>query len=157
MKDNHKEAIPPQIVAELQERLAEFIDILRPYTISLTPEERREILKLGDKTLAFGEKAFDYAKANPMLVPPYLDMGMFENDMKDTTGLRVLLATVQQLSMAIDDTIMVAGSEAYTASLTFYNAVKVAANQNVPGAKAIYNELKERFPGRPKKKEEGEE
>ena len=41
----------------------------------------RDILKLGDKTLAFGEKSFDYAKANPMLVPPYLDMGMFENDM----------------------------------------------------------------------------
>ena len=153
MKDNHKEAIPSAVVKEAQNRILEVMEMLQPYVVNLKPEERRDILKLGDKTLAFGEKAFDYAKANPMLVPPYLDMGMFENDMKDTTGLRVLLATVQQLSMAIDDTIMVAGSEAYTASLTFYNAVKVAANQNVPGAKPIYQELQERFPGRPKKKE----
>ena len=153
MKDNHKEAIPSAVVKDAQNRILEVMEMLQPYVVNLKPEERRDILKLGDKTLAFGEKAFDYAKANPMLVPPYLDMGMFENDMKDTTGLRVLLATVQQLSMAIDDTIMVAGSEAYTASLTFYNAVKVAANQNVPGAKPIYQELQERFPGRPKKKE----
>jgi len=157
MRDNHKEAIPPQIVEELQARLVEFIDILSPYTLSLKPEERREMLKMGDKSLAFVEKAYDYAQSNPMLVPPYLDMGMFGIDVKDATGLRVLLMTAQQLSMMIDDTIMVSGSEAYNASLTFYNAVKVAANQNVSGAKAVYKELKERYPGRTTKKEEGEE
>jgi len=156
MKDNHKEAIPPAVVEEAQNRIIEALDLLSPYTVNLKPEERRDILKLGDKSLAFGEKAFDYAKANPMLVPPYLDMGMFENDMKDVTGLRVLLATAQQLSMMIDDTMMVAGSEAYTAALVFYNAVKVAANQNISGAKPIYNELQERYPRRPTKKEKEE-
>jgi hypothetical protein len=41
---------------------------------------------------------------------------------------------------------MVAGSEAYQSSLIFYNAVKAATAQDVPGAKEIYADLKARFP-----------
>jgi TolA-binding protein len=40
-----------------------------------------------------------------------------------------------------------AGSEAYQAALVFYNSVKFAAAQGVSGAKAVYDELKKRFPG----------
>jgi hypothetical protein len=42
---------------------------------------------------------------------------------------------------------MTAGSEAYQAALIFYNSVKIAASQGIPGAKAVYEELKKRFPG----------
>ncbi|MDR1339333.1 MAG: hypothetical protein LBK58_04700 [Prevotellaceae bacterium] len=41
---------------------------------------------------------------------------------------------------------MVAGSEAYQAALVFYNAVKAAAAQDIPGAKEVYSDLKARFP-----------
>jgi hypothetical protein len=43
---------------------------------------------------------------------------------------------------------MVAGSEAYQTALLFYNSVKTAAAQDIPGAKEIYEELKARFPSR---------
>jgi hypothetical protein len=42
---------------------------------------------------------------------------------------------------------MVAGSEACQAALVFYNSVKMAVRQDVPGAKVIYEKLKKRFPG----------
>jgi hypothetical protein len=42
---------------------------------------------------------------------------------------------------------MVSGSEAYQASLIFYNSAKMAARQDIPGAKAVYDELRKRFPG----------
>jgi hypothetical protein len=42
---------------------------------------------------------------------------------------------------------MTAASEAYQAALVFYKSVKIAAAQDVPGAKAVYDELKTRFPG----------
>jgi hypothetical protein len=47
---------------------------------------------------------------------------------------------------------MTAGSEAYQAALVFYKSVKMAAAQDIPGAKAVYEELKTRFPqtGRPR-------
>jgi hypothetical protein len=35
----------------------------------------------------------------------------------------------------------------YQAALVFYKSVKMAAEQNVPGAKTVYEELKARFPG----------
>jgi hypothetical protein len=54
--------------------------------------------------------------------------------------------TARQLSDNIDDTVMVADSEACRAALTFYSAVKAAAAQNIPNAKAMYDDLKARFP-----------
>jgi hypothetical protein len=86
----------------------------------------------------------------------YLPTGIFtqaqfDTDMADATGLRVLNTSARQLADNIDDTAMVAGSESYQASLVFYNAVKVAAAQNVPGAKEVYSDLKNRFPGKKRK------
>jgi TolA-binding protein len=54
------------------------------------------------------------------------------------------------------DTEMTAGSEAYQAALVFYKSVKMAAAQDVPGAKAVYEELKTRFPGGKRKAGETE-
>ncbi|MDR2794032.1 MAG: hypothetical protein LBB61_10300, partial [Treponema sp.] len=72
----------------------------------------------------------------------------FGVDFADAHGLWTLLNTVQQLEEAVDDTEMIAGSEAYQAALVFYKSVKMAAAQDIPGAKAVYEELKTRFPQR---------
>ncbi|MDR3350270.1 MAG: hypothetical protein LBN98_01315, partial [Prevotellaceae bacterium] len=115
--------------------------------LPLTPEERRDLPKMGNKTLSFVEKAIEYARYYPQLRPSYLDMPAFEADVSDATGLRTVHIAAKQLSDDIDDTVMVAGSEAYQASLVFYNAIKAAAAQDVPGAKEVYEDLKARFPG----------
>jgi hypothetical protein len=47
----------------------------------------------------------------------------------------------------VEDTIMVAGSEAYYAALAVYHNVQAAAKQDIPGAKAIYEDLRPHFPG----------
>jgi hypothetical protein len=62
---------------------------------------------------------------------------------------------VQQLEETIDDTEMVAGSEAYQAALVFYKSVKMAVAQDIPGTKAVYKELKTRFPQRGGRREAG--
>jgi GrpB-like predicted nucleotidyltransferase (UPF0157 family) len=80
--------------------------------------------------------------------PSYLNVAAFDTDMADTLGLRVINTTARQLADNINDTIMVAGNEAYQAALVFYNAVKAAAAQDIPGAKEVYDDLKARFPGR---------
>ncbi len=45
---------------------------------------------------------------------------------------------------------LAAGSEVYGAALAYYQAVKGAARARVQGAEAIANDLRERFPGRPR-------
>jgi hypothetical protein len=50
------------------------------------------MLKMGDKSLAFVEKAHDYAAHNPTLAPSYLDMGAFDIDFTDAHGLGALFS-----------------------------------------------------------------
>ncbi|GHU46102.1 hypothetical protein FACS1894190_18160 [Spirochaetia bacterium] len=148
MKENqHVQAIPAEVLTQAQTKANELKTLLAPYMLALTPTERHELPKMGEKTIGFVEKAFDFAKQNPNLCPPYLDMTAFAIDFGDAHGLWTLLTTVQQIHQNIDDTEMAAGSEAYQAALVFYSSVKVAAAQDIPGAKAVYEELKTRFPG----------
>ncbi|MDR1325101.1 MAG: hypothetical protein LBK00_03595 [Treponema sp.] len=153
MKDNqHTQAIPSTVLAQAQTKVDEAKTLLASYLLALTPAERRELPKMGEKTISFVEKAFDFARQNPTLVPPYLNVDAFGADFSDAHGLWALLNSVRQLEEGIDDTEMVAGSEAYQAALVFYQSVKAAAAQDIPGAKAVYEELKTRFPqtGRPR-------
>ncbi|MDR1199533.1 MAG: hypothetical protein LBK94_11095 [Prevotellaceae bacterium] len=146
MEDKHVTPIPPEVLAQAQAKINEVNALLAPYILPLTPDERHDLPKMGDKTLSFVEKANDYAHHYPQLRPSYLDIAAFDVDMTDATGLRTLHISAKQLSDGIDDTSMTAGSEAYQAALVFYNAVKAAAIQDIPGAKEAYNDLKARFP-----------
>jgi hypothetical protein len=74
-------------------------------------------------------------------------MMAFDIDFTDAHGLWPVRNDAQQVYEMLDDTVMASGSESYQAALVFYNAVKAAAAQDVPGAKAVYDELKQRFPG----------
>jgi hypothetical protein len=69
--------------------------------------------KMGEKTLSFVEKAYEFARQNPTLCPQYLDMYLFDIDFADAHGLWTLLNTATQLQENIDDTAMCAGSESY--------------------------------------------
>jgi hypothetical protein len=154
MNDKHLIAIPAEKLAEAQGHIHNAMKVLDPYVLPLTPSERQTLPKMGDKTLSFVEKAFDFATGNPALVPSYLDMASFATDKSDATGLRALLNSSRQLEEYINDTETVAGSEAYQPPLMFYNAVKLLASQDVPGAKAVYEELKKFFHKTRAKKQE---
>ena len=54
---------------------------------------------------------------------------------------------ISQISANLEDTLTLSGSEAYIAALIYYNAVKAAAKNSIPGAKTIYEDLSQRFPG----------
>jgi hypothetical protein len=146
-KNEHGQEIPVEVLKEALTKLNEINTLLSPYELQLTPDERRSMLVMGDKTLGFVEKAYEFAVQNPTLVPAFINMAEFTIDKNDATGLRTLHNTAQQVVEGIADTEMVAGSEAYQTALVIYNSVKIAAAQDVLGAKAVYEELKKRFPG----------
>lgn len=144
--------ISDAMLTEINEKLNALSTSMASVLIfNLTGDERQGLRTMGDKSLAFVEKALEYADKNPALVPAYLDL--FEGK-KDFTLSRHLLGILQQLNTlqrAVEDTMMVTGSEAIDAASVFYNSVKGASRVNVPGSEAIYNDLQKRFPGRPKK------
>ena len=150
--NNHVQVIPKDILTQAQAKIDEAMEVLAPYLLSLTPTERRKIPKTGRKTINFVEKAYDFAKQTPTLVPAYLDIKTFGTDVEGSRSLWTLINSVRQLEQHLCDTEMSAGSEAYQAALKFYNFVKLAASQNLLGAKAVFQTLKTRFPQKGRQK-----
>jgi hypothetical protein len=146
MDNKHSLSIPVDVLSQVQTLVNQAHTLLLPYVTPLTAAERRTLLKMGEKTFSFVEKAHEFAVQNPALCPPYLDMVAFEIDFADAHNLMTLNNSTLQLHEYTDDTSMVAGSEAYQAALVFYSSVKVASAHDVPGAKAVYEELRKRFP-----------
>ncbi len=122
--------------------------------VSLTTSERVEMLKMGDKSMAFVEKAYEYANQYPQMAPNYLDMDGFKADWDAYKYLRNLKQSLLPLMEALDDSTMAAGSEAYQASLLYYQGVKMAAQNNIAGAREMHDDLQKRWPGRPKSSSE---
>lgn len=90
-----------------------------------------------------------YAISNPEFVPAYMNSGDLAIDFANTTGLNPVLKLAEQLSNNLNDTEMVAGSEAYVSALMYYNNAKQGDKNGIPHARSIYEDLQKRFPGRP--------
>lgn len=106
-------------VAALQQKL--------PFLVSLTADERRTMLKLGDKSQAFVQKALKVATQYPEHLPRSLDVEEMRKDVELFDGLQELLLPLGQLLQMLEDTAMVAGSEAYAASLQVYSHTRASA------------------------------
>lgn len=137
--------IPAETITEVNDALATIATALKPYVLALSPEERRELPKMSDKTLPFVDKALDYLSRAPQFAPPYMDVEELQNDMTVYNQLMPLLRQVRILSDNLDDTTMEAGAESYMAALMYYNSVKMAAKMDIPGAKSIADDLSKRF------------
>ncbi len=77
---------------------------------------------------SFVIKAFEYAEANPNLVPPYINVVEWRKDYTYRNALRQVLQIIRPLVESVDDT-------------------EMAAELNVAGAGAIADGLGERFNG----------
>lgn len=143
------------INTQAQTAIQEALEIIKsnlPDLISLTNDERQMLPKMGDKTVAFVNKSLEYAQQNPKVVPNFLDMAEFKKDVDLVNVLFQILAPIQKLAEELDDTIMLAGSEAYLSSRSFYKALKIAIDSGETGLKNIHDDLSARFPGRNLKK-----
>lgn len=146
MENKHVSSIPDEVLTQVKAKIEEAIALVKPHSVIMTAEERGSVLKVGDKTYNFITKVFEYVKTNPEFVPSYLNVGDLEMDVKDADGHVAIVSLMNQLFNYFDDTKLAARSEAYSAALYYYGSVQQAASVNLPGAKAIYDDLKEYFP-----------
>ncbi|WP_287130921.1 hypothetical protein [Candidatus Cyanaurora vandensis] len=115
-----------------------------PFLIALTTDERRSLMKMGNKSLAFVTKSLNAAQSNPGILPASFDLPGYTQDVELVTNLNEILTSLLQLTEQVDDTVLATGSEAMSSSLTIYDYVKTAAKKQ-PGLKSIAEELGERF------------
>jgi hypothetical protein len=145
IQDSVTIVIPPDVLAQVLDLQTQVKNLLAPYMVALTPDERRGIPKMSDKTVTFVSKTLEYANAYPQFAPAYLNVAGLQIDVKAVDDLTSVEQLVENVALQLNDSIMISGSEAYVAALTFYGSVKEAARRNVPAAKAIYDDLKVRF------------
>ena len=141
--------IPAKVLTDVQQHLDAIKTALAPYLLSLTPDERKTMLRMADKTVAFVTKTTDYATTNPSFVPGFVDLAELKQDTAGMAALSPLRQQCEQLALDLDSTVMIAGSEAYGNALTVYGNIKFLARNNQPGAQAAYDDLSVRFPGNP--------
>jgi hypothetical protein len=146
--------IPAADLEAIKAAIATLKAKLLPHLVTLTTQERKELPKMGDKTSAFVQKALEYSQQYPDLVPNYLDLEAFAIDVQAVFQLRELAQGLVPLTDALEDSLMLSGSEAYQAALVFYHNAKNAAKVKTPNATTIYDDLSIRFPGAPTKKKD---
>jgi len=120
--------------------------ILKAKLITLAPDDRKELPKMGDKTVAFVDKSLEYANAYPDYIPSFINIPAARADFEAVKKLRSLAMPLERICNQVNDTMILAGSEAYTASLSIYKVLKNAATMGQPGADEATKELSNRFP-----------
>ena len=144
-------------ITQLNAHVEGMISILGPKLHTLLPEDKRELPKMGDKTVAFVEKSIEFATEYPNYIPGFIDVPEAKIDFETVRLLRGIHTPLMRLANEIDDTMTLAGSEAYSSALSIYKVFKNAASMGQAGAKEAANELKNRFPRTRKKTEKVEE
>jgi hypothetical protein len=97
------------------------------FLIGLTPDERREIPKMGIKQHDFVTHSLDMAADHPELMPGCLNVGQARQDIALYEALNPILQSINQLRKLVQDTQIVVGSEAYAAARLAYSSAKATS------------------------------
>src|SRR5918911_880177 len=74
-----------------------------PFLLDLTPEERRSLPRMGDKSRAFVAQALTVAEQNADILPRSFDTAEMRKDVELMQALEPILLAVAQLHELIDD------------------------------------------------------
>ena len=118
---------------------------------NLPQDGKKGGFRLGDVNLGLYEKGKDYIIQRPNFMPSHTSADETIKDAELAGQLTTIGRRLEILADKIMDTAGIAGMEALAGIMSYYNSVKQAVRENVPEAVTIYNDLKSRFPGRPKK------
>ncbi|MCW0233219.1 MAG: hypothetical protein OJJ21_06455 [Ferrovibrio sp.] len=120
-----------------------------PFLLNLSAQERRELPKMGDKSIGFDDKCRTYMASNPEFLPGFIDVAEVNKDRNLRGQLSRVFADLISLTDSVEDTLRVVASEAWMADLAYYQSVREAAKRGRAGAQGVYDDLQQRFPGAP--------
>jgi hypothetical protein len=137
--------ISAEFTAEQQEATLAAIQQIQslPFLIGLSNSEKRKLNKMGDKSLAFVDRALSIAKQNPEMLPANFDLEEFKRDVTLYHALTPVTIAISKLNELLDGTKMAVGSDAYTSALEVYAFAKMT--KGVSGLEDLQNSLGNRF------------
>lgn len=94
--------------------------------VSLTPEQRRGLTKMGEKSEAFCRTALNVAQQHSGVMARDFDIDGFQRDQQALDLLRPRILRIAHLYQRVTDTEMALGSDLMAAALEVYGVLKVA-------------------------------
>jgi|SRR5665647_1198864 len=121
------------------------IKLTMPFLTKLSDGARANLQMMNDGRKPFVEKCLDFASLNPNLRAEENIVEEGSKDIKLFSFLQSVEMELVQLLEMIHDTRQLAGSEAYDSGLRIYRKAKYNESIDVPGSKAIVEELGKLF------------
>ena len=101
-----------------------------PSLVSLTNEELSSLPKVSMQNIDFIHEVLDFADTYPDLVPTHIDVQEIRKDLRLIESISKILKPMKQLVKKLEDSALLAGSEAYIPSLAIYNSVKAGTTRS---------------------------
>lgn len=118
---------------------------LLPFLLTLTPDEKQAIPKLGNALKPLVDKAAAAATQYPQIFSGTFNREEFLKDYALLQQLEPVAAVLNPLHSALEDTLMAVGSDSLVAALGVYAAVQ-ANKAKVPGFDTLADQMKIFFP-----------
>lgn len=131
-----------QDLADIDGALSTLRRVMAPFIV-LSGEQRREINKLGPKSVDFVDQTLTVLRNNPQIVPPNLGLAEAEADLATLQQLRPRLQVLRQLTERADDTEMALGSDVIGVAYEGYRLLAVSGKSE--SLKSARRELSQRF------------
>jgi hypothetical protein len=117
------------------------------FLIALTPKERQSLPKVAEGNRPFVEDVASFVNAGSDYFPKHIPLVEFQKDHTLFAQIDSFSARLEKLTRMVQDTQMLAGHEALSAGLRYYDGAKSAEADGDPGASAVVSRLSARFDG----------
>ena len=118
--------IPKQDLKEILDAIS-FINEKLPDLVVLNQEELNALPKTGKSTIEFVLENLEQAENKPEIVPEDVNLNEIKKDVELIRSIYKILNPLKKLEKKLEDSALLAGSEAYLPSISIYNAMKADA------------------------------
>ncbi len=134
--------LTPAEITALKGALQTIRTTLGDRAVSLTPDQRKTLVKMGDNTRVFCQQAVTGLEANIGSMPPDLDVPGLVQDFADYTALEPIVAEYEAVGELLDDTLKALSSDVMTSSIIGVTFLK-ALNRINPALDNLLGSLKQ--------------
>ena len=118
--------------------LTEAREIYAEFGTTLSPEERARKIGARVKNIGYIETCYLIAQNNPQFLPSQLPLVTFTSIVEDFRHKRAIDMLNKQFGQETSDGLLESSNTAYHAAGYFYQSLKTAAMQKIPGAEAAW-------------------
>ena len=136
-------SLAPETKTDVLQKLAD-IKTKMGFLLTLQPDEIQGIFKAGNGYAPFIDKAHSAINSNPQIIAGVFDLEEFNKDYILSKDLTAIVSQIDQLADSLNNTLLAVNSDAMSAALEVYAAVKQNRDK-VPGLNVVAEDMSDFF------------